>query len=109
MNPATSITETPVPAQRLLGYEVIERIGAGGYGEVWKVRAPGSLPKALKMIYGRVEDERALREQKALNHMKEVRHPFVLSIERIEVIDGTLTIVTELADGSLKQRYDEHR
>jgi serine/threonine protein kinase len=38
-----------------------------------------------------------------------VRHPFLLSLERIEVVDGRLLVVTELADGSLKDRFDECR
>ncbi len=91
----------------LLGYEVVERIGSGGYGEVWKVRVPGGILKALKIVHGQNDGERAVRELKAFNRVKEVRHPFVLSIERIEMTDGKLCILTELADRSLKQRYDE--
>ena len=38
------------------------------------------------------------RELSSLNRIKEVRHPFLLSLERIELVDGHLVIVTELAD-----------
>ncbi len=31
----------------------------GGYGEVWKVRAPGGLLKALKLVYGHFDEDRA--------------------------------------------------
>ncbi len=48
---------------------------------------------------------RRSRELKALNRIKQVRHPFLLSLERIEVIEGQLLIVTELADFSLKDRF----
>ncbi len=89
------------------GYTIRERIGAGGYGEVWKADAPGGLVKAVKFVYGCLEGERASRELKALGRIKEVRHPFLLSLERIEVIDGQLVIVTELADASLMQRFEE--
>ena len=89
------------------GYTIRERIGAGGYGEVWKADAPGGLVKAVKFIYGRLDGERASRELKALKRIKEVRHPFLLSLERIEVIDGQLVIVTELADASLMNRFDQ--
>ncbi|MGO9111797.1 MAG: tubulin-like doman-containing protein [Thermoguttaceae bacterium] len=89
------------------GYTIRERIGAGGYGEVWKADAPGGLAKAIKFIYGCLEGERASRELKALNRIKEVRHPFLLSLERIEVIDGQLVIVTELADASLMNRFEQ--
>ena len=56
-----------------------------------------------------MDEARASRELKALNRIKTVRHPFLLSLERIEVIDGQLVIVTELAEGSLKDRYEECR
>ncbi len=95
-------TTEPIP-----GYQLEKRIGAGGYGEVWSAIAPGGLAKAIKFVYGYLDDERAAREMKALTRIKEVRHPFLLSLERIEVIDGRLLIVTELADGSLKDRFDE--
>jgi len=95
--------------QLVAGYAVTKRIGAGGYGEVWRAEAPGGLPKAVKFVYGRLDDGRAVAELKALHRIKEVRHPFLLSLERIDVVEGQLIIVTELADGSLKDRYDECR
>ncbi len=91
------------------GYLLISRLGAGGYGEVWKVEAPGGLSKAMKLVYGRFDESRAERELKALHLIKEVRHPFLCNIERFEVIDGQLIMVTELADMSLKDRYEECR
>jgi serine/threonine protein kinase len=94
----------PIP-----GYKVIQRIGAGGYGEVWTAQAPGDLTKAIKFVYGLLDEDRAARELKALNRIKGVRHPFLLSLERIEVVEGQLLIVTELADGSLKDRFDACR
>jgi serine/threonine protein kinase len=90
----------PIP-----GYTLVERLGSGGYGEVWKAIAPGVIEKAIKFVYGYHDEERAERELKALNRIKEVRHPFLLSLDRIEVVDGQLLIVTELADQSLKDRY----
>ena len=92
-------------AQPVAGYTIAERIGSGGYGEVWKAVAPGGLSKAIKFVYGCLDDNRAACELKALQRIKEVRHPFLLSLERIEVVDGQLVIVTELADASLKDRF----
>jgi len=96
-------------AEPIPGYILRERIGAGGYGEVWRADAPGELSKAVKFIYGGLEDRRASRELKSLRRMKEVRHPFLLSLERIEVVDGHVVIVTELAEESLKDQFQRCR
>ena len=40
-----------------------------------------------------------------MSRMKEVRHPFLLSLERIEIADDQVFIVTELADNSLMDLY----
>ena len=101
---AASRTDEPIP-----GYKVVQRIGAGGYGEVWTAQAPGDLTKAIKFVYGLLDEDRAARELKALTRIKSVRHPFLLSLERIEVVNGQLLIVTELADSSLKDRFETCR
>src|SRR5436309_10974154 len=99
-------------AEPIPGYRLIEPIGSGGLGEVWKCEAPGGLFKAIKFVYGNlnsldVEGARAEQEFKALTRIKEVRHPFVLSLERIEVSGGELLIVMELADKSLHDLFME--
>ncbi|WP_425617035.1 tubulin-like doman-containing protein [Anatilimnocola sp. NA78] len=94
----------PIP-----GYKLVQRVGAGGYGEVWTAEAPGGLIKAIKFVYGLLDEDRGSREMKALQRIKGVRHPFLLSIERIEIIDSQLIFVTELADASLKDRFDQCR
>ena len=93
--------------QQLPGYTLIDRLGSGGYGEVWRAEAPGGLIKAVKYVYGRQDEKRANSEWKALERIKEVRHPFLLSLERIEVVGGRLVVVTELADASLRDRFVE--
>jgi serine/threonine protein kinase len=91
------------------GYVLTERIGSGGYAEVWRADAPGGLQKAVKIVYGYYDDEFASQELKALERVKGVRHPFLLSLERFEIISGRLAILTELADMSLDQRLRECR
>ena len=101
-------------AEPLPGYRLIERLGGGGFGEVWKAEAPGGLFKAIKFVYGDLEavgeeGARAGQEFKALKRVITVRHPFILSLERFDVIDGQLLIVTELADRTLWDRFRECR
>jgi serine/threonine protein kinase len=103
------MSQSPRNTEPIPGYLVKERIGVGGYGEVWSAQAPGGLTKAIKFVYGYFDDARASRELKALDRIKQVRHPFLLSLERFEIVDGQLIIVTELADMSLKDRYEQVR
>lgn len=108
LGPLTSRSE-PIP-----GYTLLERIGGGGFGEVYKCRAPGGILKAIKFVYGELdslgdEGKGAEQERKALNRVLQVRHPFILSIERIDEVEGRLVIVMELADRNLWDRYREYR
>ncbi|MGD9631870.1 MAG: tubulin-like doman-containing protein [Pirellulales bacterium] len=102
-------TETQTCDIVIPGYTLTDRIGAGGYAEVWRAEAPGGLQKAVKVVYGYYDDEFASQELKALERIKGVRHPFLLSLERFEVVNGRLAILTELADMSLDQRLRQCR
>jgi len=98
----------PLEANKIiLGYTLKERIGAGGFGEVWSAEAPGGLMKAVKVVYGFHDEKRAQAEMKALDRVKQLRHPFLLSLERIEIYEGQLVVVTELADKSLADLFNE--
>ncbi len=91
----------PIP-----GYTLVAPLGTGGFGEVWKCLAPGGIHKAIKFVYGNLnsldgDSAKAEQEYKALERVKTVRHPFVLTTERIDIVGGELIIVMELADKSL--------
>src|ERR1700761_5202053 len=91
-------------AEPIPGYKLIDRLGGGGFGEVWKAEAPGGLLKAIKVVYGDLTTtepdgtRRAEQELKAMKRVQSVRHPYLLSLERYDIIEGRLLIVMELAD-----------
>src|SRR5438105_1593429 len=97
----------PVP-----GYRLLEPLGHGAFGEVWKCEAPGGLYKAIKFVYGNLngvglDSAQAEEELRAIQRIKSIRHPFLLSMDRVESVDGELIIVTELADKSLHELLEE--
>jgi serine/threonine protein kinase len=114
-----ALPSTPLPAMRsrfyphaepIAGYKLLELIGRGGFGEVWKAEAPGGVLKAVKCVQGTlrsgVGDEVAVcQELKSLNAIKKVRHPYILSLDRYDIVDGQLIIIMELADCNLWQRF----
>src|SRR5262249_103640 len=99
-------------AEPIPGYRLLEPLGSGGLGEVWKCEAPGGLLKAIKFVYGNlnsldVDAVRAEQEKHALERIKEVRHPFICSLELFKEVNGELVIVMELADKTLHDRFQE--
>jgi serine/threonine protein kinase len=112
--------DVPPPRQRkpgdepLPGYRLIQPLGRGSFGEVWKCEAPGGLGKAIKFVAGSqgpLDSSMSLATQElaALQRIKDIRHPFLLSTERVEVVNGELMIVMELADRNLQNVLEERR
>ena len=118
--PLPSKLRVPVPpkasisgsSQSLRGgedYQQLERIGKGQFGEVFRGLAPGGVPVAIKRIFRSMDDESSQRELKALERIRELRHPFLLMTHKFEPLEDRLIIVMELADGSLQERFKECR
>jgi serine/threonine protein kinase len=89
------------------GYSLKTRLGRGSFGEVWKAIGPGGVPVAMKFV--RLDESGCAAEAHALEFMKFVSHPNLLTVFGIWDTEGFLIIGTELADRTLLQRLCEAR
>ncbi len=88
----------------VLGYTLVQRLGSGGYGEVWKALAPGGIAVALKFV--ELGTDALPIEQRALDVIKSLRHANLLTTIGSWRTTRHLVIGMELADRTLWERYE---
>lgn len=90
----------PIP-----GFQLLMRLGQGGFGEVWKAAAPGGFQVALKIVplTGVVGET----ELQSLDIVKAIRHPNLLATFGSWKRDNYLVIAMELADNTLMDRFNQ--
>ncbi len=91
------------------GYTLLDRLGSGSYGEVWRARsAGGGFEAAIKIIF-RSGDEDIEREVNALEVIRDLHHPYLLQTTAFWFAGRRLYIVMELADGTLGRELKRAR
>lgn len=92
-------------AEPVFGYRLVQRLGSGGHGEVWRAEAPGGFQVALKFI--RLGSEPTRTDLRSLEILREIRHPNLLLTFGAWEIPGFLVLGMELADRTLWDRFCE--
>ncbi len=99
------------PGTRLAHYEILEPIGKGGMGEVYRARdtkldrdvAVKVLPEAFAN-----DEERLARFEREAKLLASLNHPNIASIYGLEESDGVGALVLELVEGpTLAERIQE--
>jgi tetratricopeptide (TPR) repeat protein len=90
------------PGTRLGPYEVIELLGVGGMGEVWRARDTRlGREVALKLLPEEFSKnpERVRRFQREAQLLAALNHPHIASIYSYETVDGVRVLEMELVPG----------
>ena len=95
------------PARTIAGYEIVELLGRGGMGEVYRAFDPRlERPVALKVLAPRLAEDEAFRERllRESRLAASLDHPNVVPVYDAGEADGTLFIAMRYVDGANLRR-----
>ncbi len=81
-------------------FEILDPIGAGGMGEVWRARDPAlGREVAIKVLPAKVADspERRKRFEREARATAALNHPNLLTVHDVEVVADQGSTITELS------------
>ena len=89
-------------------YSLIEKIGEGSFGEVWKADRAG-FQVALKILRASVNSEETQREIESLTKLKTLHHKYLVHTENFWSDGDRLYIEMELGECTLKERLASYQ
>lgn len=102
------VMSLPEPGETILHFEVLEKIGSGGMGAVYRARDTRlERDVALKFLTGSesVSPESHRRFQREARALASLRHPNIVTIHDFDELDGTPFLVLEWLPGSGLDRW----
>jgi serine/threonine-protein kinase len=90
----------PLPPSLRDRFTVLGELGRGSFGRVLEVRDKDGTSRALKLLEGELDLQRLGRE---LTASQAIRHPHVLDVLDVGLVDGVGFLLMERADGTLEE------
>jgi tRNA A-37 threonylcarbamoyl transferase component Bud32 len=105
-------TDTASLSKPLGRFQLLERVGHGGFGAVWKARDP-ELDRivALKILHSGLgtDAEEMARFQREARATAQLRHPGIVTVHEVLTLDGLPVLVSDFVQGVALKDFLEVR
>lgn len=92
-----------VGSQPVPGYRLLQRLGAGGFGEVWEAVGPEGKSVALKFMDCRAMSNSLISSEiRILRGLSELKHPNFIQLFNVSAASHYIVLSMERADGNLE-------
>src|SRR5262249_35910458 len=101
-------TEPPTQGRKLGRYTLIERLGAGAMGVVWRAEDPTLTRQIAVKLLPRQDESLTERLVREAQSMAQVNHPNVVTVYEVgQGIDGSTFIAMELVTGESLRKWQK--